>query len=251
MKSIYLYNKKQGENTSQCIKRLRNDFPELINQKVGHLGTLDPMAAGLMVFLAGSATKDFLKLQKLHKIYNSIFLLGLKTDSYDLLGLPEITDIQKSFALTDKNIEAALKKFTGKIEQTPPVFSSIIIKGHPLFWWYKNNKKIEIKSRFREVFNINIKNIYLLDIAKLKKHIAKIDNVEGDFRQVEILNEWAKLVSQVEKSGVEKLKVIDLNIECSSGTYVRTIANDLGKVLECGAFALEINRTQIGEYNLT
>ena len=172
--------------------------------KVGHAGTLDPLATGLLIVCTGKFTKTIDKLQAEIKEYTGIITLGATTPSYDLE-----TEINQTFPTTnisDSDIHKTTKLFLGEIEQTPPLYSAIKKDGMRLYELARKGESIAIKSRKIQIYEFEI---------------TKIDMPNVSFR-----------------------------IVCSKGTYIRSIANDFGKVLNCGAHLSSLRRTKSGDYKV-
>ena len=172
--------------------------------KVGHAGTLDPLAEGLLIVCTGKMTKRIIEFQNLNKIYTGKFYLGASTPSFDLET--EISEKKSIDHLNDDIIQQAATEFKGKILQTPPIYSAIKHKGKKLYEFARKGEAVTIKSR--EVF------IHEFIISKIN------------------------------------LPEINFKISCSKGTYIRSLANDYGTKLNCGAYLKELKRTAIGDYKL-
>ncbi len=172
-------------------------------KKIGHAGTLDPLATGVMVMLIGSNyTKKTPQLIVHSKAYETTLLLGKVSDTYDIQGI--VTEVSCSIPSLE-DIQSALKSFQGTISQIPPMFSA---------------KKIDGKK--------------LCDLAR------KGIEVERSPVKLEVA---VKIVSY-------EYPYLKLSIECSSGTYIRSIAHDLGQLLKTGALVYELTRTRSGPFNL-
>lgn len=196
----FLVNKPKGWSSFDIVKYLRK---ALDVKKVGHAGTLDPMATGLLVVCCGKATKSIRKIQNLGKEYLAEITFGATTASYDAE-----TKIEKEAPfghIEKREIEIGLKKyFLGTIEQVPPMYSALKYGGTPLYKLAREGK--EVKRSPRQV------TIYKTQIL--------------DFH----------------------LPVLKLKIKCSKGTYIRSIAHDLGIRLDSLAFLSALERTAIGNY---
>lgn len=202
MPGFLLINKPSGPTSHDIIYQLRRLTGI---KKIGHAGTLDPFASGLLIVaVEREFTKQIDNFVKMDKTYIADLKLGATSDTLDRTG--KIQLITNSEQLTINDIKKILKKFTGKQLQTPPMFSAKKIGGKKLYQLAR--KGIEIK---RESTEIEIFSIKLLEYN------------------------WP-----------------DLKIEtsCSSGTYIRSLAHDIGKILACGAYLEELKRTQIGDYYL-
>lgn len=172
--------------------------------KVGHAGTLDPLATGLLILCTGKATKQIEIYQAEEKEYVATIKLGATTPSFDL-ETEEDSHMDCSF-VTEELFISAVKKFVGEIEQVPPVFSAVKVKGKRAFNYARNGEILELKSR-----KIVIKDIELISF----------------------------------ESPTAKIKVI-----CSKGTYIRSLARDIGEELKCGAYLTGLERTRIGDYKI-
>ncbi|MDR1952046.1 MAG: tRNA pseudouridine(55) synthase TruB [Elusimicrobiota bacterium] len=173
-------------------------------KKTGHCGTLDPLATGLLIILINEAVKKQNEFMKQDKIYSASFKLGIRTDSADTDG--KIIE-QKDYSYVNEIlIKDYLKSFLGEIEQIPPMFSALKVKGQKLCELARKGIEIERKPR-----KVNIKNIEMLSFSN---------------------------------------GILDLKIECSSGTYIRSIADDLGKLLGCGAAVCALRREKSGIFDV-
>lgn len=213
-----------------------------------YAGRLDPMASGLLIVLAGEETKNKEKYLALSKEYESEVLFGFSTDTYDILGKVQHTDKLEFVSMSDlKNkIQQSIKFFTRKFIQKYPAYSSKTVKGKPLFAYAREGEEVETPER--EVFVQSLKFIKMRKInnKKLFQNIEKrIEKVAGDFRQKEILKIWKK---ELNKKTVDYFYVASFKIKCSSGTYVRSIANSLGEKIGVPTLAYKIKRTKIGKW---
>jgi tRNA pseudouridine55 synthase len=194
---------KPGDHTSHdVVARLRR---KLNMKRIGHAGTLDPMATGLMILLIGKATKISQYLISLDKAYEGMIELGKVTDSQDADG--EMLETRPVPPLTEAELRAAMAGFLGDQYQMPPMYSAIKIDGVPL---YKNARKgveIEREPRFIRVMTFEL---------------TRFDLPRFDFK-----------------------------LRCTKGTYVRTIAHDLGQKLGCGAHLAALRRTQTDKFDIS
>ena len=240
---MILANKIIGETPLELIKRVANN-----GQKTTYAGRLDPMASGLMVLLQDNEVIDKNKYLSLDKQYDLKILFGLSTDSYDTLGI--ITNQDLNSNILESDIKKVIKDYKKSYSQTYPPYSSKTVKSKPLWWWAKNNKlnQIEIPTKNVVIKQIDITNIYKIKISTLVKDILNnISKVKGDVRQEDIISQWKEL----QKNNQDKLMTVaTLIISCTSGTYMRSIANQVGKDLGIPALALKINRTKIGKYTI-
>ncbi len=263
METLILEYKMPGETPLECINRVKARNKAYLNVPMTYAGRLDPMAEGLMIILAGDECQNKDKYNAMTKTYEVDVLFGFATDTYDLLGLverpkqnPEIIVALPSLRgfrhdeQFQNSVSGLLQNFTGKINQKYPVYSSRTVAGKPLFQWAREGRLSEIEVPSHEVYieNIEIKKTYEISGKKLMKYITEsIAKVKGDFRQEEILAKWHEVLDD---NTDENFKIIKLVISCSSGTYVRAIAHELGQSIGTPALAMHILRTQIGDYKI-
>ncbi len=173
-------------------------------KQIGHTGTLDPFAEGVLPVCIGKATR-LIEYLKDDKEYLATVQLGMSTTTYDKDGETVFTSDKKIF---EKDVVMALENFRGEILQTPPVYSAIKVKGKKLYEYARKGEAIEVQPRRVTIEKIELKSFNF------------------DLQQAEIL------------------------IKCTKGTYIRSIAQDLGQVLECGAHLRKLIRTQAGSFRI-
>jgi len=183
--------------------KLKNEF-KLKKIKVGHAGTLDPRATGLLIVCTGKATKEISKIQEAPKEYLATIKLGVQTESYDT-EKPEINPQDISGVSVEQILEA-LKKFDGEIMQTPPVFSALKVDGKRAYDLARQGQIVEMKPR--------------------PTTINYLDEVKID------------------------LPFVHFRVGCSKGTYIRSLAHDIGQELNVGAYLVDLRRTKIGNYDV-
>ncbi len=173
-------------------------------RKIGHAGTLDPFATGLLIIAVGKeSTKQIDSLVKLTKEYDSVFTLGATSSTHDPEGT--ITDTDATASNID-DVNRAIASLTGDIQQIPPMHSAIKVNGRRLYKLAREGKEVERKPR--------------------SITISKFETTAYDWPELKV------------------------TIECSSGTYIRALARDLGESLGTGAYASELRRTMIGNYSI-
>jgi tRNA pseudouridine55 synthase len=198
---VLLLNKPLTWTSFDVVKKVRNT---LRVKKIGHAGTLDPLASGLLILCTGKFTKRIDEIQAQEKEYTGTITLGQTTPSYDLeTPVSESKDISH---LTPEDIQAAANTFVGTIEQIPPIYSAVMIDGKRAYDLARKGKEAEMKPR-----TVTIKAF-------------DITNIEG--------------------------AVVSFKVICSKGTYIRSLAHDLGQKLDVGAHLSALVRTRIGEYKL-
>ncbi|MEJ8606703.1 tRNA pseudouridine(55) synthase TruB [Riemerella anatipestifer] len=204
---VFLVDKPLDWTSFQAVNKmkfkLKREF-KLKKIKIGHAGTLDPRATGLLVVCTGKATKTIPEIQNAPKEYHAEIKIGAQTASYDTEE-PEILP-QDISTITEEQILETLDSFVGEIDQTPPIFSAIKVDGERAYNLARAGEEVELKKR--------------------KTTIYFIDNVEID------------------------LPFVRFSVGCSKGTYIRSLAHDIGQALGVGAYLTQLRRTKIGDFSV-
>lgn len=196
--AVFLIDKPLGLTSFDVVKTVRR----LTGAKVGHAGTLDPLATGLLILLVGRATKRMKSFMRLPKTYEGTLRLGETTPSYD--RETEVEERREWQHVTDAMLDAAREPFLGYIEQLPPMYSAVKVRGERL---YKKARRGETVNR--------------------PPRQVRIDTFEF-----------------VEREGQD----VSFRVTCSKGTYIRSLAHDVGQELGVGAHLTALRRTAIGPY---
>jgi tRNA pseudouridine55 synthase len=205
---IFLVDKPLDWTSFQAVNKmkykLKNEFGLPKKFKIGHAGTLDPRATGLLIVCTGKFTKKIPEIQEAPKEYWTEIKIGVQTESYDT-EKPEILQ-QDISHITENLVKEALEKFLGEIEQKPPIFSAIKIDGKRAYDMARAGQEVEMKSR--------------------KTTINYIKDIEINF------------------------PLVSFTVGCSKGTYIRSLAHDIGQELKVGAYLTQLRRTKIGDYRI-
>lgn len=248
-----------GQTPLQAINNFKKLHPRYKNKKIAYAGRLDPLARGVLLLLVGDETKNAEKYQNLDKTYEFECLFGITTDTYDILGKIQNSKLdvqnpnkQHFHTLKVESLKGVLEKkisgLVGKHRWEYPPYSSKAVGGKPLFWWARKNKlnEIVIPKRIIEIYSVKLTGIYKISTNKLLRDVAhKIELVNGNFRQKEIVSLWK---TSLRKSKIRNFSVAKITLDCTSGTYIRTICHLLGKKMGTGAITFDINRTRVGNY---
>lgn len=202
MEGVLLVDKPAGMTSHDVVYRLRR---KLQMKKIGHAGTLDPMATGLLVMLIGKATRISQYLISVDKFYEGEATLGVVTDSQDAQG--EMMETRPVPPFTEAEVREVMKGFLGDQYQMPPMHSAIKIGGVPLYKMARKGEEIEREPRFIRISSFELTSFTLPKLT--------------------------------------------FSVHCTKGTYVRTIAHDLGKKLGCGAHLSALRRTGSGKFNIS
>lgn len=198
---VLLIDKPLNWTSFDVVRKIRN----LIKiKKVGHAGTLDPLATGLLIVCTGKFTKKINEFMAQEKEYTGKITLGATTPTYDLESEPE--NFKSIENITEELICETTKKFTGEILQTPPIHSAIKQKGKPVYLLARKGKDVVLEPR-----EITINEFEITDI---------------------------------------KMPVVSFKVICTTGTYIRSLANDFGAALGCGGYLSELRRTRIGNFKV-
>lgn len=198
---LILIKKPKDWTSFDVVKKVRTFFKW---KKVGHSGTLDPKAEGLMILAINNMTKQIKNYSELEKEYIGKMILGARTPSYD--AETEISETADYSNISREDIKRVFLQYKGNITQLPPMYSAVKYRGKPLYKYARKGKKLNLTER-----NVTINELELLE-----------------FKPPEV-----------------KFRVI-----CSKGTYIRSLVNDIGNSLGCGAYLLELVRTRIGTFKL-
>lgn len=198
---VILVNKPLEWTSFDVIRKIRNVIKI---KKVGHAGTLDPLATGLLIVCTGKFTKKINEYQAQEKEYTGTFTLGAITPTYDLESEP--SEFEAYDFVTEALLEETTKKFTGEIQQVPPIHSAIKQQGKPVYLLARKGLEVKLEPR-----NITIKEF-------------EITNID--------------------------LPIVSFRVVCSTGTYIRSLANDFGQALTCGAYLSKLCRIRIGNFTL-
>jgi len=201
-KGIYNIYKPKGPSSYDIIRQIKRDS---VDKKIGHGGTLDPLASGVLIVAIGREfTKQLDEISRGEKEYEATMKLGRTSTTGDEEGE------QEDFKINEKpgkeEIQKTLIKFVGKIKQAPSKYSALKIKGQPAYKLARQGKKVEIKER-----EVNIKNIDLLEY---------------------------------------KYPLLKIKVNCSSGTYIRSLAEDIGKTLGTGAYLSDLLRSRVANFKI-
>ena len=197
---VLLIDKPLDWTSFDAVRKIRNTIRI---KKVGHAGTLDPLASGLLIVCTGKYTKRINEYMAQEKEYTGTITLGATTPTYDLESEPE--NFQPWEHLSEENIHKATRPFTGEIWQLPPIHSAIKQKGKPVYLLARQGKEVVLEPR---------------KITISEFEITKINLPEIDFKVV-----------------------------CTTGTYIRSLANDFGAALGCGGYLSSLRRTRIGSFS--
>jgi tRNA pseudouridine55 synthase len=219
-----------------------------LSPSTGYAGRLDPLADGVLLGLFGSTNAQQSQLLGLEKAYLFKAVFGLTTDSYDLMGLP--TAIDRLAVLNPMALRHLTSSMHGSFEQPYPAYSAVRVNSRPLFYWARVGKlnEIDIPTAQRTIYSFAVKDTTnITSIELLYKINHDIELVKGDFRQAEIVAKWHETLSNRLN---ESWPTASFEVRCSSGTYIRSLVDMIGRMMALGATTLSLTRTAVGPFTL-
>jgi tRNA pseudouridine(55) synthase len=261
--------KEWGDTPLQTHEKLRAQHPSLVKATLSYAGRLDPLAEGLMLVLVGEANKEREKYLGLSKQYEVEVLFEINTDTGDIFGIPKIAADSGLSSMTEdftrsieQNFDTILNSFLGKHQFEYPLYSSKTVQGKALHQWVNEGRinEIEIPKTDVEIFSIKNLGIRHVQFREILEKVQKaVKTVRGDFRFEQIESAWKNILINKNKSHNENERddectreflILKIECECSSGTYMRTLAEEIGKKSGTVALAYSIKRTKVGEIRL-
>jgi tRNA pseudouridine55 synthase len=208
MNGLLIIDKPEGFTSHDVVSRVRR---ALRTKRVGHTGTLDPFATGVLVLLVGKATRLARFLDKDEKEYEATIRFGFETDTGDRTGTAR-KDTQNGKPIFRAEVEAVLREFTGEIRQVPPMYSAKKIGGKKLYELARRGEEVDRRPE--------LVNIYAIEIIGGHEEAAPLSEVR-------------------------------IRVSCSAGTYIRTLAEDIGRRLGTAAHLCELRRTRAGKFDIS
>ena len=208
--------------------------------KIGHAGTLDPLATGLLLVCLGKATKSIPQLQDSDKVYSGTLVLGATTPCFDLER--PVDHYYPYEHITRELLETTAQNFTGTILQTPPLFSAVKVDGQRAYELARDNSATELRSKPVAIYSIEI-----TDFRPGKTSSSSPTSLTSP---ASLSSPSRNLYKAPQGVIPEHLPQADFCIRCGKGTYIRSLARDLGIALGSGAFLSALRREQIGTYSI-
>ncbi|HTH93502.1 MAG TPA: hypothetical protein VL576_03440 [Candidatus Paceibacterota bacterium] len=248
-KGLFPFWKKPGETLATMLRRFREEHNLGSDEKLTYAGRLDPMAEGIVPILSGEARFQKERFMNRSKTYEVEVLLGIGTDTGDMLGLatPNVILSQAKGDVFVKQgvtkIEKALEIIRQTVSLPYPNYSSIPVDGKPLFVHARAGNKVVLPIKKVKIYDLELLSIKERKFSDLvAESVAVIEKVEGDFRQQEIIAQWEDMEREY---GNETVQIVTIRTTVSSGTYMRAIAEKLGLLLKMPALAYGIKRISI------
>lgn len=216
--------------------------------KVGHAGTLDPLATGVMIVCIGRATKRIDELQAGTKEYIATLRLGATTPSFDLEH--EIDAYYPTEHITREQVENVLKQFLGRIEQVPPAYSAVKVDGKRAYDLARKDKDVELKPKVLVIDEIELLEYSVQEHDGAQLLPSPTGEVGGSSLPRTGMRNKAFLTSPATPSDTDAYPFITIRVVCSKGTYIRALARDIGQALSSGAHLTALRRTRVGDVSI-
>ncbi len=237
---ILVFNKPYRWTSFNVVAKVRRELCHRLGVKklkVGHAGTLDPLATGVLLVCTGKATKRIDELQSHTKEYVATIKLGATTPSFDMETTEDAT--YPFDHITREMVDEVLGRFIGRIEQIPPSYSACKIEGKRAFDLARQGEEVELKPKVLVIDEIEVLHFGMVE--------NRVDELEEERSSDDPRDQRIKY--QTGNLGDQHLS-LTIRVVCSKGTYIRALARDIGKALDSGGYLTDLIRTRIGEYKL-
>ena len=231
------------------VKVVRNTLSRrlgLKRLKVGHAGTLDPLASGVMILCTGKCTKLIDQLQAGTKEYVATLRLGCTTPSFD--AEHPIDAICPTSHITQAAVEEALSRFRGSIWQVPPVYSACKVEGRRAFDYIRQGEDVELKAKELVIDELELLDLHLPEQGLISPHADEVAKMAREDIHIKDYGRDKETYEIAEATNIdtEHLTYLQIRVVCSKGTYIRALARDIGQALGSGAYLIGLRRTRVG-----
>lgn len=250
---ILAFDKPLTWTSFNLVKVVRNNLSRRLGIKrlrVGHAGTLDPLASGVMILCTGKCTKKIDQLQAGTKEYIATLRLGCTTPSFD--AEHPIDQTYPTAHITESMVREALSHFMGSIWQVPPTYSACKVDGRRAFDYMRQGEEVELKAKELVIDELELLDLHLpeqglnspraAEVAKMARADVNIKDYGRDKESYEIAE-----ATDVDPA---QLPYLQIRVVCSKGTYIRALARDIGQALQSGAYLIGLRRTRVGDITL-
>ena len=231
------------------VKVVRNNLSRLLGLKrlkVGHAGTLDPLASGVMILCTGKCTKLIDQLQAGTKEYVATLRLGCTTPSFD--AEHPIDAIYPTSHITQAAVEEALSRFRGSIWQVPPVYSACKVEGRRAFDYIRQGEEVELKAKELVIDELELLDLHLPEQGLVSPHADEVAKMAREDIHIKDYGRDKETYEIAEATNIvtDHLSYLQIRVVCSKGTYIRALARDIGQALGSGAYLIGLRRTRVG-----
>lgn len=235
------------------VKVVRNNLSRrlgLKRLKVGHAGTLDPLASGVMILCTGKCTKLIDQLQAGTKEYVATLRLGCTTPSFDAEHLIDAT--YPTSHITEATVREALARFRGSIQQVPPVYSACKVEGRRAFDYIRQGEAVELKAKELVIDELELLDLHLPEQGLYSPHAEEVAKIAREDIHIKDYGRDKGSYEIAEATGIDaaQLPYLQIRVVCSKGTYIRALARDIGEALGSGAYLIGLRRTRVGDFRV-
>lgn len=258
---VLVFDKPLNWTSFNLVKIVRNNLSRRLGVKklkVGHAGTLDPLATGVMIVCTGKATKNIDQLQAGTKEYIATLRLGCTTASFDAEHPVDAT--YPTAHITREKVEQTLTRFLGSIMQIPPVYSACKVEGRRAFDYVRQGEEVELKAKELVIDEIELLDLHLPEQGLHSPHAPEIVSmaregvrIKESLGRKQLLEDAEQPIAEepvVVPVDVQKCPYMQIRVVCSKGTYIRALARDIGQALGSGAYLIGLRRTRVGNCSL-
>lgn len=233
---ILIFNKPYRWTSFNVVAKVRGELSHRLGVKklkVGHAGTLDPLATGVLIVCTGKETKNIDELQSHTKEYIASIKLGATTPSFDMETPEDAT--YPTEHITRELVDEKIKAFIGEIHQIPPTYSAVKVDGKRAFKYARTGAEVELKPKTLVIDELEVLGFGMVEEEPAVDDTYIDEKERIQYQQANIKGEYLQLL---------------LRVVCSKGTYIRALARDIGQSLGSGAYLTGLMRTRIGKYTL-
>lgn len=257
---VLVFDKPLTWTSFNLVKIIRNNLSRRLGVKrlkVGHAGTLDPLASGVMIICTGRATKQIDQLQAGTKEYIATMRLGCTTASFDAEHPVDAT--YPTSHITREKVDETMKRFLGSIWQVPPVYSACKVEGRRAFDYVRQGEEVELKAKELVIDEIELLDLHLPEQLILSPHAAEVVatvregvQIKESMGRKQLLEDAEQVPIKADVQPVDPMQCpyLKIRVVCSKGTYIRALARDIGEALGSGAYLIGLRRTRVGQYSL-
>lgn len=235
------------------VKVVRNNLSRRLGikrLKVGHAGTLDPLASGVMILCTGKCTKLIDQLQAGTKEYVATLRLGCTTPSFDAEHPIDAT--YPTSHITEAFVQEALGRFRGSIWQVPPVYSACKVEGRRAFDYIRQGEEVELKAKELVIDELELLDLHLPEQGVLSPHAQEVAKMAREDIRIKDYGRDKESYEIAEATDIDitHLSYLQIRVVCSKGTYIRALARDIGQALDSGAYLIGLRRTRVGDIRI-
>ena len=218
--------------------------------KIGHAGTLDPLATGVLIVCTGKKTKMIEQLQYETKEYIATLRLGCTTPSFD--AEHPIDQTYPTAHITEPMLREALSHFMGSIWQVPPTYSACKVDGRRAFDYMRQGEEVELKAKELVIDELELLDLHLPEQGLTSPHAAEVAKMARADVNIKEYGRDKESYEIAEATDIDpdQLPYLQIRVVCSKGTYIRALARDIGKALQSGAYLIGLRRTRVGDITL-